>query len=203
MSTSACESSSYQRSSSAAPSTIPTDVAATSCFNGDTFSVPAATSAFRARASATAAPVMAAVRVPPSAWITSQSRITVRSPRACMSTTERRLRPISRWISWVRPPILPRSLSRGVRVTVDRGSMAYSAVTQPRPELRSQPGTPGSMVALVSTRVFPRETNTDLPRSERNWGSARGAVSGGTRPPGRKNSWGIGNCTLGRRTTPR
>jgi len=48
------------------------------------------------QARATAAPVMAAVRVPPSAWITSQSRITVRSPRAFMSTTERRLRPIRR-----------------------------------------------------------------------------------------------------------
>jgi ribonuclease PH len=29
-------------------------------------------------------------------WITSQSRITVRSPRTCMSTTERRLRPMRR-----------------------------------------------------------------------------------------------------------
>ena len=140
---------------------MPTDVAATSCFSGDCFSVPASTSALSARASATAAPVIAAVRVPPSAWITSQSRITVRSPRACMSTTERRLRPMSRCISWVRPPILPRSLSRGVRVTVERGSMAYSAVTQPRPELRSQPGTPCSMVALVSTRVLPSETSTE------------------------------------------
>jgi hypothetical protein len=75
---------------------MPTEVAATSCRRGDFFSVPAATSAFRASPSATAAPVIAAVRVPPSAWITSQSRITVRSPRACMSTAERRLRPISR-----------------------------------------------------------------------------------------------------------
>ena len=32
---------------------------------------------------------MEAVRVPPSAWITSQSRITVRSPRAAVSTTAR------------------------------------------------------------------------------------------------------------------
>jgi hypothetical protein len=130
---------------------------------------------------------MAAVRVPPSAWITSQSRITVRSPRAFMSTTERRLRPIRRWISWVRPPILPRSLSRGVRVTVERGSMAYSAVTQPRPELRSQPGTPCSMVALVRTRVLPSETSTEpsavwtkpgVRESGRSWP--------GVRPPGRK-----------------
>ena len=73
-----------------------------------------------------------------------------------MSTTERKLRPMRRWISWVRPPILPRSLSLGVRVTVERGSIEYSAVTQPRPELRSQPGTPCSMVALVRTRVLPK-----------------------------------------------
>ena len=32
-----------------------------------------------------------------------------------------------RWISWVRPPILPRSDSRAVRVRVARGSMPYSA----------------------------------------------------------------------------
>ena len=56
---------------------------------------------------------MAAVRVPPSAWRTSQSRMMVRSPSAFMSTTERRDRPMSRWISWVRPPTLPRSDSRG------------------------------------------------------------------------------------------
>ena len=43
---------------------------------------------------------MAAVRVPPSACRTSQSRMMVRSPRAFMSTTARRLRPMRRWISW-------------------------------------------------------------------------------------------------------
>jgi hypothetical protein len=42
---------------------------------------------------------MEAVRVPPSAWSTSQSSTTVRSPRAAISTTERMERPISRWIS--------------------------------------------------------------------------------------------------------
>ena len=49
--------------------------------------------------SATQAPVIAAVRVPPSAWITSQSTVIWRSPSAVRSTIERRLRPISRWIS--------------------------------------------------------------------------------------------------------
>ena len=134
-----------------------------------------------------AAPVMAAVRVPPSAWMTSQSRMTVRSPRAFMSTTERRLRPMRRWISWVRPPILPFSLSRGVRVRVERGSMEYSAVTQPRPELRSQAGTPGSMVALQRTRVFPRETRTEPSAVWTKPGArASGRSWSGVRPPGRK-----------------
>ena len=44
-----------------------------------------------------------------------------------------------RWISCVRPPMRPRTDSRWLRVWVERGSMPYSAVTQPRPELRSQP----------------------------------------------------------------
>ncbi len=143
------------------PSTMPTEVAATICFKGEAFRVPAATNFPRARARATQAPVMEAVRVPPSAWRTSQSRMMVRSPRAFMSTTERRERPMRRWISWVRPPILPRSASRAVRVRVARGSMPYSAVTQPRPELRSQPGTPCSMVALQRTRVLPDSMRTE------------------------------------------
>ena len=57
--------------------------------------------------SATQAPVIDAVRVPPSAWITSQSMVICRSPSASRSTTARRLRPIRRWISSVRPPCLP------------------------------------------------------------------------------------------------
>ena len=47
--------------------------------------------------------------------------------------TERRLRPIRRWISTVRPPCLPAVASRRVRSEVARGSIPYSAVTQPRP----------------------------------------------------------------------
>ena len=46
--------------------------------------------------SATQAPVIEAVRVPPSAWITSQSMVIWRSPSACRSTTERNDRPIRR-----------------------------------------------------------------------------------------------------------
>ena len=49
------------------------------------------------------------------------------------STTARSARPIRRWISCVRPDCLPRAASRSLRVWVERGSMPYSAVTQPRP----------------------------------------------------------------------
>ena len=83
---------------------------------------------------------MAAVRVPPSAWSTSQSRMMLRSPSASRSTIERSERPIRRWISMVRPDARPFDTSRGVRVAVARGSMEYSAVTQPLPELRRKCG---------------------------------------------------------------
>ena len=87
----------------------------------------------RQSCSATQAPVIEAVRVPPSAWITSQSTVICRSPSAATSTTARRLRPIRRWISRVRPLCLPADASRRVRSRVARGSMPYSAVIQPRP----------------------------------------------------------------------
>ena len=54
-------------------------------------------------------------------------------PSRARSTTARRLRPIRRWISCVRPDCLPRAASRSPRVWVARGSMPYSAVTQPWP----------------------------------------------------------------------
>ena len=44
---------------------------------------------------------------------------------------ERGERPMRRWISTVRPCCLPRADSRTVRSWVARGSMPYSAVTQP------------------------------------------------------------------------
>ncbi len=71
---------------------------------------------------------MAAVRVPPSAWMTSQSIVIWRCPTARASIAARSDRPMSRWISWPRPPP-----ARDDRVWVDRGSIAYSAVTHPRP----------------------------------------------------------------------
>ena len=50
-------------------------------------------------ARATQPPVIEAERVPPSAWITSQSMVIVFSPSAARFTTERMERPIRRWIS--------------------------------------------------------------------------------------------------------
>jgi hypothetical protein len=99
--------------------------------------------------------VIEAVRVPPSAWITSQSMVTERSPRAAMSTTERKLRPIRRWISCVRPEGPPRPVSRGMRFSVARGSIAYSAVTHPTPLFFKKDGTFSSTVAVHMTRVAP------------------------------------------------
>ena len=45
--------------------------------------------------------------------------------------------------------------SRGERVSVARGSMPYSAVTQPLPLLRRNCGTVSSIVAVQMTRVLP------------------------------------------------
>ena len=57
--------------------------------------------------------------------------VMVRSPSLSSWVMERRERPMRRCISWVRP--LPEERSREVRVSVERGSMPYSAVTQPLP----------------------------------------------------------------------
>src|SRR3954447_17672119 len=110
---------------------------------------------------ATKAPVIEAVRVPPSAWITSQSIQIVRSPSAGRLVTDRSDRPISRWISWVRPPTLPVLASRVIRVFVARGSMPYSAVTHPLPVLRRNGGTRSSTLAVQMTRVRPTSIRTE------------------------------------------
>src|SRR5215475_658069 len=75
--------------------------------------------------------------------------------------TARRERPISREISCVRPPIRPLTDSRSERVLVEAGSIAYSAVTHPRPEPLRQRGTPSEADAAHSTRVRPNSTRTD------------------------------------------
>ena len=104
---------------------------------------------------------MAAVRVPPSAWITSQSSHTVRSPSSFRRTMVRIERPISRWISMVRPPTLPLDASRVERVLVARGSMPYSAVTHPLPVLRRNGGTRSSTLAVQITFVWPTSISTE------------------------------------------
>ena len=109
-----------------------------------------------ASASATQPPVTAAVRVPPSAWMTSQSTVICRGPSFFMSTAARSARPIRRWISWPRPPGL-----RPERVWVDRGNMAYSPVTQPLPLPSRNGGTLFSTLAVQITLVSPNSTSTE------------------------------------------
>ena len=104
---------------------------------------------------------MAVVRVPPSAWITSQSTVIVRSPSTLASTAARSERPMSLWISRERPDRLPLAASRSVRVVVDLGSMPYSAVTHPFFRWRRNGGTRSSMLAVHSTRVSPRLIRTE------------------------------------------
>src|SRR6478609_7927900 len=104
---------------------------------------------------------MAAVRVPPSACSTSQSTAMVFSPNARRSTQARSDRPISREISWVRPPTRPLTDSRSLRSWVEDGSIAYSAVSQPSPDRLRQRGTPGVTDAAQSTLVPPNSTRTD------------------------------------------
>ena len=104
---------------------------------------------------------MAAVRVPPSAWITSQSMVRVRGPSAERSMEARRARPMSRWISSVRPPCLPRAASRAMRSLVERGSMPYSAVTQPAPVPITWGGTRFSRLAVQSTWVSPKRVRQE------------------------------------------
>ena len=102
-----------------------------------------------------------AVRVPPSAWITSQSTHSVRSPSAFMSTTARSERPIRRWISWVRPEGRPCVASRCVRVVVARGSMPYSAVIQPSPLPFRNGGTRSSTLTVQMTWVSPTSISAE------------------------------------------
>ena len=75
--------------------------------------------------------------------------------------TARSERPISREISCVRPPMRPLTDSRSDRVEVELGSIAYSAVTQPRPLPLRQRGTPVVALAAHSTRVRPNSISAD------------------------------------------
>ena len=93
--------------------------------------------------------------MPPSACSTSQSRVIVLSPILPMSTAARSERPISRWISCVRPPTRPWIASRVPRSWVERGNIEYSAVIQPWPLPRRCGGTRSSTLAVIQTRVRP------------------------------------------------
>src|SRR5271163_217929 len=100
--------------------------------------------------------------------------------------TARRLRPISRWISWVRPLCRPRVASRSVRVAVERGSMPYSAVTQPFPVLRRNGGTRSSTEAVHSTWVSPNFARHEPSAYFATPGSrVIGRIASGARPEGR------------------
>ena len=69
---------------------------------------------------------------------------------------------MSRLISWVRPPILPLTDSRWLRVLVALGSIAYSAVTQPLDRFPGASAAPRfSTLAAHSTRVPPKEMSTE------------------------------------------
>ena len=105
--------------------------------------------------------MIAAVRVPPSACSTSQSIEMEFSPSAARSIAARSERPISREISWVRPPMRPLTDSRSLRVRVARGSIEYSAVTQPRPLPLRQRGTPCTTDAAHSTLVSPNSISAE------------------------------------------
>src|SRR5256884_9358328 len=113
--------------------------------------------------------------------MTSQSTVIWRSPSAGRSSTARRLRPIRRWISMVRPDCLPAEASRRVRSEVARGSMPYSAVIQPGPWPLSQGGSRSSSVAVTSTWVSPNFTKQEpsayltTPRSSETARSSSGA----------------------------
>ena len=161
MSVSQAASSTYSRSSSGVPSTMPTDTAATKSRIGERASGPARISHATASCAATKAPVIAAVRVPPSAWSTSQSSEIVRSPSA-REVEHAAQRAADQALDLLRAAALlaARRLAVAARVR-RRGSMPYSAVTQPSPLPRLCGGTFSSTDAVHSTLVSPNATSTE------------------------------------------
>ena len=85
--------------------------------------------------------------------------VVVRSPRRVKSQAARSERPISRWISTLRPSRL--TPSRALRCGVAPGSIAYSAVSQPLPLPRRNGGTPSVTEAVQITRVRPHSMSTE------------------------------------------
>ena len=173
-------------------------MAATKLLTGMAVIAPRACNWVNASYAATMAPVIEAVRVPPSAWMTSQSRCRVRSPNACKSKAARSERPIRRWISCVRPDCLPRAASRSMRVCVERGSMPYSAVIQPWPLPFRKPGTLSSMLAVQMTLVSPHSISTEPSACLVYWRVMRMARSASTaRPLGRDSNVMGMSCVIG------
>ena len=146
---------------------IPMLVAATCDSMGDPVIFPVLQISLVAWVSATYAPVIAAVLVPPSAWSTSQSIWIVRSPNRSKSIIALSERPIRRWISCDLPLILPLVLSLVDRVLVALGSMSYSAVTHPFPLPFKNAGTCSSTEAAHKTFVLPVSINAEP--SADNW----------------------------------
>jgi hypothetical protein len=117
-----------------------------------------------ASATATQAPVIDAQRVPPSACNTSQSISSVRSPSA---------RDRSRAQAAADEPLDLLRASRLLalrrlaphRVLVARGSIPYSAVSQPWPLPFRNGGTPSSTLTVHSTRVCPSRPAPSLRRA--------------------------------------
>ena len=144
----------YCRSSMGVSPTMPADTPVTKCRMGSSLRTPSSTSFRQARASATNPPVTEAVRVPPSPWSTSQSMVMVRSPSFVISTAARRDRPTSRWISALRGESFSLEMSRRLRSRLARGSMEYSAVTQPAPS-GTWGGALSSTLAQQRTMVSP------------------------------------------------
>ena len=72
-----------------------------------------------------------------------------------MSTQARRARPMSRWISAERGDSFSLAISRRDRSRLARGSIEYSAVTQPSPS-GTWRGAPSSTLAQQSTWVLPQ-----------------------------------------------
>ena len=107
------------------------------------------------------APVIEAVRVPPSACKTSQSILIVRSPNFFRSTTARNDRPISLCISILLAALCDLVASRSILLSVERGIMPYSAVTQPCPLPFRNRGTESSTDALHKTLVSPNSIRTE------------------------------------------
>ena len=119
----------------------------------------------------------------------------VRAPSRSRSTTARSERPISRWISTLRPSWRPLELSRAFRSSVEYGSIEYSAVSQPPATFWYfiQAGTDSSIIALQMTRVSPLATSTEpvecgailgVKERGRSW-SARATVVAGHGAEGR------------------